>query len=394
MMPCNQRAVALSRGVCPPQNSRHRRDLSLTGRPLFGHFDCGETEPHGQLANGAHWCARRCASPSSPRSLRTAGKPAPKGSEDPKADLLQIMDEKGALDSMQIMKILPLAIRLSWWDRVTRIDGNKITAIKTHAQRTLFQDIFLVSDHARRAAIGSDGAGRGIFDAAPRRKFRANRHFMAADDVRWRKPVIPGDTCSSKRVDQRCAATFAKPRCLQGRDEVVSEAEITFIGGRCVATFMIHKTAVVHPKAHRCRLPDRGRIGVIGRKRGPGSSCRLHSHIVMTPHAARQKDTKSFLRQHRTQTQDSEMERRRHATEIATTKFRDTSPSTAPRRRRSHGLLHNHILAYCQSRTTPRSATTSCRNVATLAGHGTVEDHAVIGGLARCISSAASAGWR
>jgi UDP-3-O-[3-hydroxymyristoyl] N-acetylglucosamine deacetylase/3-hydroxyacyl-[acyl-carrier-protein] dehydratase len=55
-------------------------------------------------------------------------------------------------------------------------------------------------------------------------------YFMAADSVKWRKPVFPGDTLviEVEMTKMRGKIGKAKGAC-KVRDEVVSEAEITFM---------------------------------------------------------------------------------------------------------------------------------------------------------------------
>ena len=57
-------------------------------------------------------------------------------------------------------------------------------------------------------------------------------YFMAAEDVKWRKPVLPGDTLviSVEMTKTRGKIGRAKGVCTV-RDEVVSEAEVTFMLG-------------------------------------------------------------------------------------------------------------------------------------------------------------------
>jgi 3-hydroxymyristoyl/3-hydroxydecanoyl-(acyl carrier protein) dehydratase len=55
-------------------------------------------------------------------------------------------------------------------------------------------------------------------------------YFMAADNVKWRKPVVPGDTLiiEVELTKSRGKIGKAKGAC-KVRDEVVSEAEVTFM---------------------------------------------------------------------------------------------------------------------------------------------------------------------
>ena len=55
-------------------------------------------------------------------------------------------------------------------------------------------------------------------------------YFMSAEDVKWRKPVLPGDTLiiEIELVKARGKIGRAKGVCKVG-GEIVSEAEVTFM---------------------------------------------------------------------------------------------------------------------------------------------------------------------
>jgi len=55
-------------------------------------------------------------------------------------------------------------------------------------------------------------------------------YFMSAEEVKWRKPVQPGDTLiiEIEMTKMRGKIGKAKGKCKVG-DDVVSEAEITFM---------------------------------------------------------------------------------------------------------------------------------------------------------------------
>jgi UDP-3-O-[3-hydroxymyristoyl] N-acetylglucosamine deacetylase/3-hydroxyacyl-[acyl-carrier-protein] dehydratase len=55
-------------------------------------------------------------------------------------------------------------------------------------------------------------------------------YFMAAEDVKWRKPVFPGDTLVIEIELTKIRAKIGKAKgvCKVG-GEIVSEAEITFM---------------------------------------------------------------------------------------------------------------------------------------------------------------------
>src|SRR5881296_3577795 len=100
-----------------------------------------------------------------------------------------------------------------------------------HNQRTVFSGTFSRSSgDARRDAGGSDGAGRKLVLFKLARTSSRIGYFMSADDVKFRKPVMPGDTMFihaelTKSRGERLAK--AKCHCVVN-DAIVSEAELMF----------------------------------------------------------------------------------------------------------------------------------------------------------------------
>ena len=155
-----------------------------------------------------------------------------KTAEQQKADLFQIMDEVGALDSTQIMKILPHRYPFLMLDRVTKIDGNKITGVKNVTiNEPFFQGHFpghpIMPGVLQLEAIAQVA---GILMLRQFDNLGKIAYFMAAEGVKWRKPVRPGDTLviDVELTKSRGKIGKAKGVCLVD-GEIVSEAEVTFM---------------------------------------------------------------------------------------------------------------------------------------------------------------------
>lgn len=150
---------------------------------------------------------------------------------------------------------------------------------------------------------------------------------------------------------------------------------------------MIHKTAMVHPKARLGAGCQIGPYCVIGEHVVLGPRCRLHSHIVVDGHTKLGQKNEIFpFASIGLKTQDLKWKGGVTRTEIGDhNTFREyvTIHSATGDGEVTVVGSHNHILAYCHI---AHNATLGhhivMSNVATLAGHVTVEDHAVIGGLA------------
>ena len=149
---------------------------------------------------------------------------------------------------------------------------------------------------------------------------------------------------------------------------------------------MIHSTAVIHPKA---RIGDGCSIGpycVIGENVVLGPRCRLHSHVVIDGHTQLGQENEVFpFASLGLKTQDLKWKGGITHTEIGDDNtFREyvtVHSATGDGETTTIGS-HNHILAYSHIAHNVRLGNhIIMSNVATLAGHVTVEDYVVIGGL-------------
>lgn len=136
------------------------------------------------------------------------------------------------LDNAAIQKILPHRYPFLMVDKVTRIDGNKITAMKNvTANEPYFLGHFpnhpIMPGVLQLEAIAQVA---GILMLRQAENFGKLAYFMSAESVKWRKPVRPGDTVviDVELTKSRGKIGKAKGTCLVG-NEPVSEAEVTFM---------------------------------------------------------------------------------------------------------------------------------------------------------------------
>src|SRR5687768_4009999 len=150
---------------------------------------------------------------------------------------------------------------------------------------------------------------------------------------------------------------------------------------------LIHPSAVIHPKAQigaRCEI---GPYCVIGENVVLGEGCKLHSHVVIDGHTVLGKRNEIFpFASIGLKTQDLKWKGGVTRTEIGDDNtFREyvTVHSATSDGEATVVGSKNHILAYCHlAHNVVLGSNIIMSNVATLAGHVTVEDHAVVGGLA------------
>ena len=117
-------------------------------------------------------------------------------------------------------------------DRVTKIEGNKITAVKNvSVNEPYFQGHF--PNHPIMPGVlqlEAMAQVAGILTLKQAENFGKLAYFMAADSVKWRKPVRPGDTLV---IEVELTKTRGKIGKANGvcrvNGEEVSEAEVTFM---------------------------------------------------------------------------------------------------------------------------------------------------------------------
>lgn len=150
---------------------------------------------------------------------------------------------------------------------------------------------------------------------------------------------------------------------------------------------MIHPSAVVHTKARIGKGCEIGPYCVIGENVELGDDCKLHSHVVIDGHTKLGARNEIFpFASIGLKTQDLKWKGGVTRTEIGDENtFREyvTIHSATGDGEATKVGSNNHILAYCHvAHNVALGNRVIMSNVATLAGHVTVEDQAVVGGLA------------
>lgn len=150
---------------------------------------------------------------------------------------------------------------------------------------------------------------------------------------------------------------------------------------------MVHPTAIVHSNAQLGEGCQIGPYCIIGEHAVLGANCRLHSHVVIDGHTVLGQGNEIFpFACLGLKTQDLKWKGGTTWTKIGDFNvFREhvTIHSATGDGEETVVGSHNHVLAYCHLAHNVRLGNrVIMSNVATLAGHVLVEDHAVIGGLA------------
>ncbi len=225
-------------------------DLALAGRRLQGHVIAVKPshQANTELAKALLAQMRKpleavqtFAPPPAPTSIPVpaAEKPsAPKNHPTPgptvntPSDTEQLVRDGATLDTMQVMKILPHRPPFLMVDKVTHIDGNKIVALK---QVTMGEPYFAGHFPGHPIMPGvlqleAMAQVAGILMMRQAENAGKLAYFMSAEDVKWRRPVRPGDSLVIAVEMTKSRGKIGKAKGVCSVDgETVSEANVTFM---------------------------------------------------------------------------------------------------------------------------------------------------------------------
>ena len=208
-------------------------DLALLGRPVCGHV-VAVRPSHTANCELARMLQAQMRKPLQTIQVFT---PPPPAAEKPAggpsiAEMEKMMADGSSLDIMQVMRILPHRYPFLMVDKVTRIEGNKITAVKNvSVNEPYFLGHFpnhpIMPGVLQLEAIAQVA---GILMLRQVENFGKLAYFMSAESVKWRKPVRPGDSLVIEVELTKSRGKIGKARgvCLVD-NEPVSEADVTFM---------------------------------------------------------------------------------------------------------------------------------------------------------------------
>jgi UDP-3-O-[3-hydroxymyristoyl] N-acetylglucosamine deacetylase/3-hydroxyacyl-[acyl-carrier-protein] dehydratase len=201
-------------------------DLSLLGKPVRGHLIAVKPS-HAANCEFAKLIQQQMNKP-----LRAAQTFAPPQKNNGETAPQIPVNEDGAMNVEELMKFIPHRPPFLMVDRILKIDGLKITGLKNVTiNEPYFQGHFPahpIMPGVLQLEAMAQVAGvllLKIIEAASQVAY-----FMAADNVKWRKPVFPGDVLIIEIELTKARGKIGKGRGVCKVDgEIVSEAEITFI---------------------------------------------------------------------------------------------------------------------------------------------------------------------
>lgn len=209
-------------------------DLSLLGRPICGHV-IAVRPSHTANCELARMIQAQMRKPL--ETMQTFAPPPP-ALEKPAArgetiqDMARMMADGCSLDITQVMKILPHRYPILMVDKVTRIAGNQITAVKNVSVNEPFFLGHFPGHPIMPGVLQLEAIAQvaGILMLRQADNFGKLAYFMSAESVKWRKPVKPGDTVVIEVELTKSRGKIGKAKGVCSVDnEPVSEAEVTFM---------------------------------------------------------------------------------------------------------------------------------------------------------------------
>lgn len=199
-------------------------DLSLAGRPLRGHLIAVKPS-HSANCEFARLIVAQMKKP-----LRAAQSFAPPIEKAAAPELPA--DDEGAMNIEQIMKVLPHRPPFLLVDRILSLKGNKIVATKNVTMNEPFFAGHFPGHPIMPGVLQLEAIAQvaGIVLLKATEKASQVAYFMSAEDVKWRKPVVPGDVLVIEVELTKVRGKIGKASGVcKVAGEVVSEADVTFM---------------------------------------------------------------------------------------------------------------------------------------------------------------------
>lgn len=223
----------------PEEFVRHKMldivgDLALFGRPIQGHLVAVRPShaANCELVRQLEMRCRRAGGappfvPSAPAPAPSTEPtpPPPPAAHDPALDGC-------VMDVSQIMALIPHRYPFLLVDRIARLEQDRIVGIKNVTiNEPFFQGHF--PGHPIFPGVLQLEAIAQVAGVLMRKRFAEKpqiAYFMSAEEVKWRKPVLPGDTLVIEVDLLKARGKVGKARGVcKVRGEVVSEAVVTFM---------------------------------------------------------------------------------------------------------------------------------------------------------------------
>lgn len=206
-------------------------DLALLGRPLRGHL-VAVRPGHAANCELLRRIIAQMRKPVVAAQTFAPPPPAPKTAPPPAATADETQPQDSAIDIQGVMKLLPHRYPFLMVDRVAKIEGSHIIGIKNVSiNEAYFQGHFpghpVMPGVLQLEAIAQVA---GIIMMKSAENAGKIAYFMSAEDVKWRKPVLPGDVLVIDVEMTKIRGKIGKAKGVcKVAGEVVSEAAVTFM---------------------------------------------------------------------------------------------------------------------------------------------------------------------
>lgn len=188
-------------------------DLMLSGKRIMGHVICVKPGhgPNTEMARRLKKEFKQMIAMTPPVNIPTG---------------------EGTLDINEIMQILPHRYPFLMLDRIVKFEGDsKCTGVKSVTINEPFFPGHFPGHPVMPGVLQLEAMAQLASIMLLRKPENQGKigYFMSADKVKFRKPVMPGDTLfiEGETIKIRSSIGQAKCRCVVN-DEVVSEAELKF----------------------------------------------------------------------------------------------------------------------------------------------------------------------
>ncbi|MEW6305778.1 MAG: bifunctional UDP-3-O-[3-hydroxymyristoyl] N-acetylglucosamine deacetylase/3-hydroxyacyl-ACP dehydratase [Verrucomicrobiota bacterium] len=219
----------------PEEFVRHKMldivgDIALLGRPLCGHIIAVKPS-HAANCELTRALTAQMRKPQMMAQTFTPP-PQPKGAGVPVGEVENLVRDGASLDITQLMKILPHRYPFLMVDKVTKIQGMCVTAVKNVTMNELYFQGHFPGHPVMPGVLQLEAIAQvaGILMLKQAENAGKLAFFMAAESVKWRKPVRPGDTLQIDVEMTKLRGKIGKAKGVCSVDgEAVSEAEVTFM---------------------------------------------------------------------------------------------------------------------------------------------------------------------
>jgi UDP-3-O-[3-hydroxymyristoyl] N-acetylglucosamine deacetylase/3-hydroxyacyl-[acyl-carrier-protein] dehydratase len=213
-------------------------DFTLSGRALHAHI-IAVRPSHGSNCEVARRIVEQMRRPETaikafgpPPAKASPAKAAPARVSEVASEGPLVVDGAGDMGIDYVMRLLPHRYPFLMVDRVLKVEGNRISAVKNVTINEPFFEGHFPGHPIMPGVLQLEAMAQvaGILMLRQAENAGKLAYFMSAESVKWRRPVRPGDQLKIdiELTKNRGKIGRAKGVCSVG-GETVSEAEVTFM---------------------------------------------------------------------------------------------------------------------------------------------------------------------